>query len=163
MTDITVAKDVLLDLIAEYAERLELSKTVGPDYYEPGRMENLDQYLGKYDDATNIITMQVPVKGLRYEDRTQHLTALKVGNPVRIVREETNSFNPNNFTVMSVNGQSLGNLSADLCNALAPLYDRGYAVIDASNVSYIEQIRDRSRYARQGILFIQLIIRLRCV
>ena len=61
MTDITTAKDILLDLISDYAERFELSKTVGSDYYEPGRMENLDQYLGQYDAAANTVSTTGPV------------------------------------------------------------------------------------------------------
>ena len=58
-------------------------------------------------------------------------------------------------------GDSLGNLPAELCNTLAPLYDAGYADIQSATVSYLEKIKERSRYAKQGILFVELNIRLR--
>ena len=41
------------------------------------------------------------------------------------------------------------------------LFDWGYAVIEYSIVSYLEKIRERSRYAKQGVLFLEMIIRLR--
>lgn len=49
----------------------------------------------------------------------------------------------------------------DPSQIISPLMDLGYLAIKDSHVSYIERIRDRSRYARQGILFIELIISLR--
>ncbi len=63
--------------------------------------------------------------------------------------------------VNTTDGKSLGNMPAELCNAIAPLYDIGYLTIDGAYVSYLEKIQDRSRYAKQGILFIELTLRLR--
>ena len=65
-----------------------------------------------------------------------------------------------NFTIESENGLTLGNLPADLCNTLAPLYDSGYATILTSTVSYIEKLRERSRYAKQAVLFVELCVKL---
>ena len=56
--------------------------------------------------------------------------------------------------------ESLGNLPAELCNALAPLYDSGCATILTSTVSYIEKLRERSRYAKQGDMFVELHIKM---
>ena len=78
-----------------------------------------------------------------------------MGDPVQLVREPGNPFNENNIMIISESGENLGNLSAELCNAIAPLADLGYAVMKNAHVSYLERIRDRSRYARQGVLFVE--------
>lgn len=39
-------------------------------------------------------------------------------------------------------------------------YDAGYLTIEKSTVSFIEKIGERSRYAMQGILFIEMIMRI---
>ena len=71
-----------------------------------------------------------------------------------------NTFNENNIMILTEQGESLGSLSAELCNVIAPLVDLGYAAIKSAHVSYIERIRDRSRYAKQGVLFIEVHIAL---
>ena len=123
-------------------------------------MENLDQYLGVYDENTKTITLRTESKGLRYEERTPRLDYRSVGDPVQLVREPTNSFNSNNIMILSDSGESLGNLSADLCNVISPLLDLGYLTIHDAHITYIERIRERSRYARQGVLFIQFQVQL---
>ena len=162
MTDIVASKKDLLEFVSFLNQKFELSKTVEPDYFEPGMMENLDQYKGEYDESNNMITLRVDAKGLRYDNRTQNLERLSVGEPVDIVRESGNLYNSNNFMIKNKN-YSLGNLPAELCNALAPLYDSGYATVLSAEVSYIEKLRDRSRYAKQGILFVELHIKLRSI
>ncbi len=52
-------------------------------------------------------------------------------------------------------------MPAELCNVIAPLYDMGYLTIDNPTVSYLEKLQDRSRYAKQGVLFIRLMLHLR--
>ena len=162
MTDIVASKKDLLEFVSFLNQKFELSKTVEPDYFEPGMMENLDQYKGEYDESNNMITLRVDAKGLRYDNRTQNVERLSVGEPVDIVRESGNLYNSNNFMIKNKN-YSLGNLPAELCNALAPLYDSGYATVLSAEVSYIEKLRDRSRYAKQGILFVELHIKLRSI
>ena len=154
-------KEELLSLVAQYAEKFELSKTVGPDYYDPGMMENLDQYKGIYDEQAKLITVCCESKGLRYDNRTSNLETVSVGDAVQIVRDHSNSFNSNNFSINSETGASLGYLPAELCNALAPLYDVGCVEVISAVISYIEKIGQRSRYAKQGILFVELVIKLR--
>ena len=145
--DILNAKNNLLDFVGELKHKYELSETVTEDYFE-------------YDDCSNVITLRTEVKGLRYDNRTQNLERLAVGNLVKVVRESENRYNSNNFTVTDKYGKSLGNLPAELCNVLAPLYDSGYAAIQKATASYIEKINERSRYAKQGVLFIELVIKL---
>ena len=51
-----------------------------------------------------------------------------------------------------------GGMSAliTMCNAIAPLYDAGNLTFERAAVSYVEPISKRSRYARQGVLFVEL-------
>ena len=55
----------------------------------------------------------------------------------------------------------MGTLSAELCNALAPLYDAGYLEFKSVKVSFVERLKERSRYAKQGVLFVAIKIALR--
>ncbi len=160
MLNINLAKTDLLNAVSRLQEKKELAENIGPDYYDPGNMENLDQYLGEYDEATNTITLRTESKGLRYEERTPRLDYLSVGDSVQLIREPSNPFNENNIMILSEQGESLGSLSAELCNVIAPLMDLGYAAIKSASVSYIERIRDRSRYAKQGVLFVEVHIAL---
>lgn len=159
--DINNAKQDLLIEINKLAHKFELSSTVPDDYFEPGMMENLDQYYGSYDEASQKIVIKTEVKGLRYEGRTPRLEKLSAGDSVMVVREEDNTYNSNNFMVNTTDGKSLGNMPAELCNVIAPLYDMGCLTIDDTTVSYLEKIQERSRYAKQGVLFIELTLHLR--
>lgn len=156
MLDIQLAKEELLNTVNEYQKKKDRADQIGPDYYEPGEMEYLDQYLSVYDESRNMISIQTEAKGLRYEDRTPRLDFLAVGDPLEIVREPDNPFNENNFMILSEKEESLGNLPAELCNVLAPLVDLGYAEIRNPHVCFVERIRDRSRYAKQGVLFVSM-------
>ncbi len=159
--DINSSKQDLLTEINKLAHKFQLSSEIPDDYFEPGMMENLDQYYGSYDEATNTIILKTEVRGLRYEGRTPRLERLSVGDSVAVVREESNIYNSNNFMVNTTDGKSLGNMPAELCNVIAPLYDMGYLTIDNPTVSYLEKLQDRSRYAKQGVLFVKLMLRLR--
>lgn len=161
MQDLLICKEELIKLAAAYNKKLELSREVGPDHYDPGMMENLEQYKGVYDEAIKQIVIRCELKGLRYDNRTASLEVMAVGDDVSVVRDASNMFNSNNFSVSSVSGASLGYLPAELCNALAPLYDAGCASIISSVITYIEKIGQRRRYAKQGVLFVELIIKLR--
>ena len=161
MTKTDFAKEALLEAVAKLQEKKELAASVGPDWYEPGRMENLDQYLGVYDESSRTITLRTESKGLRYDERTPRLDYLSVGDPVRLEREPDNPYNPNNIRILSKSDEDLGTPSAELCNLMAPLLDAGLLVILSVRVSYLERIRDRSRYARQGVLFVEISMQLK--
>lgn len=49
--------------------------------------------------------------------------------------------------------KNVGNMPAELCNAIAPLYDTGVLIIKRASVSYVEPISKRNRHAKQAILF----------
>lgn len=149
----------LISQVRSLQNRFELSQTVGPDYFEPGMMECLDQYRGEVSSDGTEIIMCFEVRGTRYEGRTERIETVHVGDEVRVLRDETNPFNSNNFSLVHADGRGLGNMPAELCNVIAPLYDAGLAEITDCKVSYVEPISKRSRYARQAILFVQLNLR----
>lgn len=160
MVDFGMNRSAFLERVREYQHKFELSQTVGADYYEPGMMENLDQYMGVLSDD-NSCTIKVDVRGLRYENRSVRLRKCQVGDPIEIRREPENQYNPNNFKVLLEDGYNIGMLPADLCNAMAPLFDYGYISISSARISYIEQLKNRSRYAKQGVMFVEIKLLLR--
>ena len=149
--------------LIEYAEKLhkkhELAKVIDPFTYDPGNTEFLEYFDGVYSEQDNLLILFTEVKGLRYEDRSIHLESVRNNDSVILKRDLLNSFNSNNFEVFNRAGESLGSLPAELCNCIAPLYDNNYINIKRISASYIEQFKDRSRYAKQGVLFVEIHIR----
>lgn len=148
--------NALLTEIKKLHKRQELSKTVGPEYFEPGMMENLEQFDGEYTPETSTFAFRFEVQGTRYEGRTEQIEKVKLHDNVQIVRDEENGYNSNNFRILTTKGKDIGNMPADLCNALAPLYDEGCVEILKAQVSYIEPLSIRSRHAKKAVLFIQV-------
>ena len=66
------------------------------------------------------------------------------------------TYNSNNFILTTSENKDVGNMPAELCNAIAPLYDAGLLNIVGSKVSFVEPISKRSRYAKQAILFVEM-------
>ena len=146
----------LIDEIQKLHKRHEFAKTIGPDYFEPGMMEYLDQSDGIYDSLSPHFTIQFEARGTRYDGRTEQIEQVHVNDGIVIVREKDNPFNSNNFTLFTLNHKNVGNMPAELCNVIAPLYDEGCLVIDSASVSFVEPITKRSRYAKQAVLFVEL-------
>lgn len=153
-------KENLLKELEKLHKRNELSLTVTPSYYEPGMMEYLDKSEGLYDESTGKIVMRFESKGTRYNGRTEQIEKVNIGDFIQVVREKENPFNSNNFVLMTERGQDVGNMPAELCNAIAPLYDKGDLIFDSATVSYVEPISKRSRHAKQAMLFVELVCRL---
>lgn len=155
-TNQTDQRDALLREVDRLHKRHELAGTVGPDYFEPGMMEYLEQSDGKYDPETGSLYIRFESRGTRYDGRTEQIEKVKVGDRVVITREETNPFNRNNFRLLTAKGRDIGNMPAELCNVIAPLYDEGSLVFQKTEVSFVEPISKRSRHAKQAVLFIEL-------
>ncbi len=151
---------LFLSYVEELHEKHLHAETVDPYDYDPGKTEYLAQYDGSYDLQAGIVSLSTEVKGLRYENRSCHLESVSVGDAVELHRDRQNLYNSNNFELFTVDGKSLGSLPAALCNCLAPLYDAGKVVIQEVSASYIEQLLQRSRYVKQGVLFVKILIRL---
>ena len=140
-------------------QRYELASVVGEDYFEPGMMEYLDKSYGVYDEDSKEMILRFESRGTRYEGRTARIETIMLGDKIVVARDKENEFNSNNFVLLDERGRNLGNMTATLCNALAPLYDSGEVEITESFVSFVEPISKRSRYAKQGILFVEVHIK----
>ena len=153
-------KEILLAEMAKLHGRHELSKDMRPDFFEPGMMEYPEQSDGIWDESTGELILRFESKGTRYDGRTEQIEKIRVGDVVRIVRDPGNAFNPNNFLLFTEKGKDVGNMPADLCNAVAPLYDAGIFVIGSASVSFVDPISKRSRHAKQAILFVEMYAKL---
>ena len=149
-------KEKLLFEIEKLHRRYELSGMVTPDYFEPGMMEYLDQSEGLYEPETGKILLRFEVKGTRYEGRTEYIETMKCGDKITVLRDKENVYNANNFTLLNKKGQNVGNMPAELCNAIAPLYDNGELIVNEVFASFVEPITKRSRYAKQAVLFVEI-------
>lgn len=149
-------KENLLEVLAKLHARYELAKNIGPSYFEPGMMEYLDKSEGLYDSLSGNILLRFESRGTRYDGRTEQIEKVKFGDLIQVVREKENSFNTNNFMLLTRKGQNVGNMPAELCNVIAPLFDEGCLVFEKASVSFVEPISTRSRHAKQAILFVEL-------
>lgn len=148
--------DSLLVEVNKLHARKELSQTVSSDYFEPGMMEYLDQSEGLFNAETGELLLRFEARGTRYEGRTERIEKVRLLDEVLVRRDEKNSYNVNNFELLTTTGKSLGNIPAELCNVIAPLYDRGELHLIKAHVSYVEPISKRSRYAKQAVLFVEM-------
>ena len=149
-------KDNLIYITNKLHEKKVLSQKVGPDYFEPGMMEYLDQYEGIYNEDKKYLLLRFDSKGTRYSGRTEQIEKVQVGDSVQIIRDHGNQYNSNNFLIYTTNGKDIGNMPSELCNAIAPLYDSKLLAFTSAKVSYVEPISKRSRHAKQAVLFVEL-------
>lgn len=92
-------------------------------------------------------------KGTGYEGRAERIERVSVGDAIRVVRDFENPYNANNFVLLTEMGYDVGYMPAELCNAIAPLYDCSELKFIGASVSYVEPVSKRSRYAKQAVLF----------
>lgn len=149
-------KEKLLAEVKKLHHRQELAGQIGPDWFEPGMMEYLDRSDGCLDEKTGKLTLAFEAKGTRYDGRTEVIEKVHLGDPIRIVRDAENPYNPNNFTMLTAKGKNVGHMPAELCNALAPFYDEGMFTIHDAKVSYVEPLSKRNRHAKQAVLFVTM-------
>lgn len=146
----------LLFIVDKLHERHERADSTTVFDFEPGEIEYLEQSDGIYDEEKGEFILHFEAKGTRYDGRTFIIERIEKDDPVSIVRDKENAFNSNNFTILNQYGENIGNMPAEICNALAPVYDAGKIEIAESKVSFVEHITERSRYAKQAILFIEV-------
>lgn len=148
-------KNHLLNEAERLHERHEMAKSIGPDFYEPGMMENPEQSDGIWNELTRELVLRFESKGTRYDDRTEQIENVCQGDVIQIRRDPDNKYNCNNFLLFTEKGKDVGNMPAELCNAIAPLYDAGKLAITSARVSFVQPISKRSRHAKQAILFVE--------
>ena len=152
--------NLLINELEKLHHRLEFSQTVTPEYFEPGMMEYLDKSDGTYDPQTGGIMLRFEAKGTRYDGRTEIIEKMKSGDTITVLRDRENPYNSNNFTMVNGRGSNVGNMPMELCNAIAPLYDSGMLVFENAFASFVDPITQRSRHAKQAMLFVELHCRL---
>jgi hypothetical protein len=146
----------LLKEIEKLHSRQELSKKMSPNFFEPGLMEYPEQSDGTWNADTGELVLRFESKGTRYDGRTEQIEKIKVGEEIQITRDPQNPFNPNNFLLLTGKGRDVGNMPAELCNTVAPLYDSGCLEIKSAFVSFVDPISKRSRHAKQAVLFVEM-------
>ncbi|MBQ8171458.1 MAG: hypothetical protein IJZ95_05675 [Oscillospiraceae bacterium] len=146
----------LMKEIEKLHHRHELSKTVTPDYFEPGMMEYLDKSEGIYEPETGRITLRFEAKGTRYDGRTEYIEKMQCGDRITVLRDRANPYNSNNFTMENARGDNVGHFPAELCNVIAPLYDNDLLTIDEAFISFVDPLTKRSRHAKQAVLFVEV-------
>lgn len=150
--------DLLIEEMKKLHEKNEFSKTITENYYEPGMMENQSEYDGYYDATNNEMTLIFDVKGTRYDNRSEILENIHLGDEITLRRDPGNQYNENNFEVFSSLGK-IGEMPAHLCNVIAPEFDCGNLCFKSCKVNYIEPLSKRNRYATKAVVFIKLVLR----
>lgn len=150
----------LLEQAEVFARRRACVDTMDASVFEPDMMEHPELYRGEYDEETGILTLCFEAKGTRYEGRTERLEYVREAEPLSLRRDTDNAYNPNNFLLDGDREENLGTLPAELCNALAPLYDADKVQVLSCRVSCLEPITKRSRYAKRAVMFAELRLKL---
>lgn len=153
--------NLLLQEVNRLHQRQELSGQVGPDWFEPGMMEYLEQSDGTYNPQDGSLVLRFEARGTRYDGRTEQIEKVHEGDVIQVVRDADNPFNPNNFTLLTIKGKNVGHMPAELCNAIAPLYDEGELDFVSAKTSFVDPISKRNRHAKQAVLFVELRCRIK--
>lgn len=122
MVSRTVPRDLLINALAEaihglfepeYRPGLLFGAILGPDVSKAYRF---------YEESSRFITRVV---GIHHHQDPRFLKRLKPGQPVFLVREPENEYDPDAIAVRDMKGNSLGYLRATIARQLAPAMDRG--------------------------------------
>lgn len=132
------------------------STSIESSFYDPRNMGFLDKYEGVFNESTGEFIIRFDVRGTRYDGRTELIELMNSGERLHVLRDECNKYNPNNFVIYNEKKWDVGNMPAELCYVIAPLYDQGLIKFESAEASYIEPITKRSIHAKQAVLFVEL-------
>lgn len=118
--------------------------------------DELHQFEGEFNEITNELTLIFESMGTLYEGRTENIESVNVDDPIQIVRDKKNKYNSNNFRLLTEQGKDVGNMPAEICNLLAPLYDNGELKFTSAKANYVEPLSKRGKRCRKGILFVKI-------
>ena len=114
-----------MNTILEMKKNLyNLGKNFSEDLYSLETRDKVNMPFYTYNQSSNKMILLVEVQGTQYEGRNSRIENVKINDSVIIKREPNNKYNNLNLAVENNNNESLGNLSADVCNALSPLLDK---------------------------------------
>lgn len=108
------------------------------------------------NEQTNEILINTEVVGTMYEGRMERIENVTEETKVQVMREPKNQYNSNNLTVQNEFGESLGNISASVCDAVSPLIDKNLLEIHSVRVSRVEPKSKRGKRAKKAILFVEM-------
>ena len=146
-----------MNTILEMKKNLyNLGKNFSEDLYSLETRDKVNMPFYTYNQSSNKMILLVEVQGTQYEGRNSRIENVKINDSVIIKREPNNKYNNLNLAVENNNNESLGNLSADVCNALSPLLDKNILIIDSSKVIYVEPLSKRSPRCKKALLTIKL-------
>lgn len=113
-------------------------------------------YEGYYDETLNELVIIFETKGTLYNGRTKNIEEVKIGDPIQIIRDPQNKHNSNNFYLVTKNNKDVGNMPAEICDSLAPLYDNSEIIFTNAIASRVIPLSQRGPKDRKGILFVEL-------
>lgn len=94
-------------------------------------------------ETSPLLADPVQIKGSRHNpSRMQALRALDPGDPLTLVREPGNPFDPNAIMFVTATGRMVGYVDKELAKTLAPLIDAGQkftVVLHAVNYLGVER------------------------
>lgn len=137
-------------------EFLELGENLNLDWYFLETKDKIKEKFFDFDHSSNIVKLLVEVQGTQFEGRNERIEDISINDEVNIKREPNNKYNNLNLAVLNNAGDSLGNLSADICNTLSPLIDSKIIVIDSAKVAYVEPLSKRSARCKKSLLTIKM-------
>ena len=170
--DPELEQKVAIFKMLEAAEPEELeTEWQPPEGYEEALMSFMDEEIsrqaklvaklmqvmrGSYDPDGELLTFSATVAGTQYEGRTERIEYLSVGDKVCLVREPNNESNANNVSVRNINGESLGNLHAGVCDVFAPVMDEDLANEITAVVEEVVPLSQRGARARKAELKVRI-------
>ena len=121
------------------------------DGYDAGQRLNVN-----YDEKTNRIYLELEIMGTRYEGRSERIEHIKQGDEIIVVRDKENEYSDLNLAVFNKNNESLGKISARVCEVISPLLDKGFLKIIDTKVSHVEPLSQRGPRCKKALLFVSL-------
>lgn len=109
-----------------------------------------------YDEKTDRIYLELEIMGTRYEGRTERIEHIKKGDKIIVVRDKDNEYSSLNLDVFNENNESLGKISARVCEVISPLLDKNLLKIIDAKVSHVEPLSKRGPRCRKALLFVSL-------
>jgi hypothetical protein len=112
------------------------------------RQEERDREKAEVERNKPVLRLDIPVVGVPYENRYQIIRRYAEPNdPVFLVREPTNAYDPNAVMVLLEQGYMIGYVPREVAEVLAPQLDAGH-----KQKAWIKKIIEGSRYPTPYIL-----------
>ena len=88
--------------------------------------------------------------------RSERIEHVKKGDKIIVVRDRDNEYSDLNLAVFNENNESLGKISARVCEVISPLLDKDLIKLIDAKVSHVEPLSKRGPRCRKALLFVSL-------